>query len=66
MSDKQTKLDEYQAIVFSLPEVYFCTIKKLLAHLQEITTHSEKNLATIDNISKVFGPTLFMVDKVRK
>lgn len=58
------KINAYQEIVFNFPKVYFSTLKRLLGHLQEITTHCEKNLASVENISKVFGPTIFCVDKV--
>lgn len=57
-------MNAYQEILFSLPKVYFSTLKRLLAHLQEISTHCEKNLASVENIAKVFGPTIFCVDKV--
>lgn len=64
MEDHQEKPFEYQEVVFSLPTVHLNTIRKLLAHLHEVTEHANVNLASIDNIAKVFGPTTFSVDKV--
>ena len=49
----------YQQLIHSLPKVYFKTLRKLLGHLQEIISHESRNLASLDNISKVFGPNLF-------
>uniref|UniRef100_A0A915CWN0 Rho-GAP domain-containing protein n=1 Tax=Ditylenchus dipsaci TaxID=166011 RepID=A0A915CWN0_9BILA len=63
-SREDIKIQGYRKVIFSLPKVYFSTLKKLLAHLQQITAHSDKNLASVDNICKVFGPTVFSVDKV--
>ena len=51
----------YQQLVHSLPKVYFKTLRKLLGHLQEVISHESRNLASLDNISKIFGPTLFNV-----
>uniref|UniRef100_A0A914GZX4 Rho-GAP domain-containing protein n=1 Tax=Globodera rostochiensis TaxID=31243 RepID=A0A914GZX4_GLORO len=50
---------ELYGISQSLPEAN--TLKKLLGHLLEIVAHEDRNLASLDNISKVFGPTLFNV-----
>nr|CAD2194868.1 unnamed protein product [Meloidogyne enterolobii] len=51
----------YRQLIFSLPQIYFKTLRKLLGHLQEIISHENRNLASLDNISKMFGPTLFTV-----
>ncbi|KAL7069670.1 hypothetical protein ACQ4LE_011125 [Meloidogyne hapla] len=51
----------YRQLIFSLPKIYFKTLRKLLGHLQEIISHENRNLASLDNISKMFGPTLFTV-----
>uniref|UniRef100_A0A915N7L4 Rho-GAP domain-containing protein n=1 Tax=Meloidogyne javanica TaxID=6303 RepID=A0A915N7L4_MELJA len=51
----------YRQLIFSLPQIYFKTLRKLLGHLQEIISHESRNLASLDNISKMFGPTLFTV-----
>jgi hypothetical protein len=36
-----------------------------MSHLAEIAEHSSKNLASIDNLAKIFGPTVFGIDKVK-
>lgn len=46
------------------PLVNFNTIKRLVSHLAEVAEHSSKNMASIDNLSKIFGPTVFGIDKV--
>ncbi|KAI1713446.1 rhoGAP domain-containing protein [Ditylenchus destructor] len=62
--DLDTKLLRYQEVIAEAPRVYYSTMKKLLAHLFQVTLHSEKNRASTDNISKVFGPTIFSVNKM--
>lgn len=64
VSDPFQKLSLYNDVIHQLPVVNFSTLKKLLDHLKEITDHSSTNLASVENLSKVFGPTIFCVDKV--
>lgn len=63
-SSKKPQL--YRQLIFLLPKVYLKTLRKLLSHLQEVISHENRNLASLDNISKMFGPTLFTVSTVRK
>jgi len=68
MASTTQKVDEYRRLFSSLQltdTVYYCTLKKLMGHLQQITSHSDKNLASVTNICKVFGLTLFTVNNVR-
>lgn len=32
-------------------------------HLLQIASHSDKNLASVENLAKVFGPTIFRTDE---
>ncbi|TKR64282.1 hypothetical protein L596_024844 [Steinernema carpocapsae] len=57
------KLLAYQVTLRHLPDVHYATLRKLLDHLKDVTGHCNVNLATIENIAKIFGPTLFRVDK---
>uniref|UniRef100_A0AC35TGI7 Rho-GAP domain-containing protein n=1 Tax=Rhabditophanes sp. KR3021 TaxID=114890 RepID=A0AC35TGI7_9BILA len=62
--DLESKLEAYKCILNELPHINYCTLKSLVCHLHEITTHAPINLASIENISKIFAPTLFVVDSV--
>ncbi|GMS89332.1 hypothetical protein PENTCL1PPCAC_11507, partial [Pristionchus entomophagus] len=46
----------------SLPQVHYLTLRRIMAHLCEVTANSCVNKATIENVAKMFGPTLFCVD----
>uniref|UniRef100_F1KS03 Arf-GAP with Rho-GAP domain, ANK repeat and PH domain-containing protein 3 n=1 Tax=Ascaris suum TaxID=6253 RepID=F1KS03_ASCSU len=60
------KLDEYHEVLMSLPRVRLQTLRRLLDHLRDVTEHANANLATVENIAKVFGPTLFSVDNAEE
>ena len=62
--DEEQKIQAYHKVVFSTSHIYLRTLRKLLAHLQEVTAQSKKNFASIDNICKIFGPTIFSVTRV--
>jgi hypothetical protein len=64
--ESSKKPQHYQKLIHSLPKVYFKTLRRLLGHLQEIISHENRNLASLDNISKMFGPTLFTISNVIK
>lgn len=46
----------------SLPQVHYQTLRRVIAHLCEVTANCVTNKATIENVAKMFGPTLFCVD----
>ncbi|GMR42226.1 hypothetical protein PMAYCL1PPCAC_12421 [Pristionchus mayeri] len=46
----------------SLPQVHYVTLRRVIGHLCEVTANSSINKATIENVAKMFGPTLFCVD----
>lgn len=57
-------MDEYYEILNGLSRIRRQTIRRILDHLRDVTEHSHSNLATVDNVVKVFGPTLFSVENV--
>ncbi|VDK56323.1 unnamed protein product [Anisakis simplex] len=58
-----SRLDEYHEVLMSLPRVRLQTLRRLLDHLKDVTEHANANLASIENIAQIFGPTIFAVDK---
>lgn len=58
-----TRLDEYYEILMGLPSIRIQTLRRLLDHLKDVTEHANLNLATIENVAKIFGPTLFSVER---
>lgn len=58
------KVAAYKELINTLPRVHYRTLRKLLCHLHEIVSHEDRNLASLDNIARVFGPTLFNVSNV--
>lgn len=59
-----TRLDEYHEILMGLPRIRIQTLRRILDHLKDVTELANANLATIENVAKVFGPTLFSVEQV--
>uniref|UniRef100_A0A8R1U0E2 Rho-GAP domain-containing protein n=1 Tax=Onchocerca volvulus TaxID=6282 RepID=A0A8R1U0E2_ONCVO len=58
-----TRLDEYHEILMGLPRIRIQTLRRILDHLKDVTELANANLATIENVAKVFGPTLFSVEQ---
>ncbi|KAM3723392.1 Arf-GAP with Rho-GAP domain, ANK repeat and PH domain-containing protein [Dirofilaria immitis] len=58
-----TRLDEYHEILMGLPRIRIQTLRRILDHLKDVTELANANLATVENIAKVFGPTLFSVEQ---
>lgn len=59
-----TRLDEYHEILMGLPRIRIQTLRRILDHLKDVTELANANLATIENVAKIFGPTLFSVEQV--
>uniref|UniRef100_A0AC34FU86 Rho-GAP domain-containing protein n=1 Tax=Panagrolaimus sp. ES5 TaxID=591445 RepID=A0AC34FU86_9BILA len=57
------KAYDYRSAVKTLPPIHYNTLKKLVDHLVEVNAHEADNRASIDNLARVFGPTIFSVDK---
>jgi Rho GTPase-activating protein 5 len=64
LSDPDSRIEAYRATLAQFSIVNFNTIRRLMSHLNEVAEHSDKNMASIDNLAKVFGPTVFGFDKV--
>ncbi|KAI6234998.1 RhoGAP domain protein [Aphelenchoides besseyi] len=58
-----SRVEAYRATLAKFPTVNLNTIRRLITHLAEVSEHSEKNFASIENLSKIFGPTTFGLDK---
>ncbi|VDN06674.1 unnamed protein product [Thelazia callipaeda] len=58
-----SRLDEYHEILMGLPRIRIQTLRRVLDHLKDVTEHANANLATVENIAKVFGPTLLSVQR---
>ncbi|KAJ3072832.1 Rho GTPase-activating protein 23 [Podochytrium sp. JEL0797] len=50
--------ESIRSMCANLPIVNYCTLRLLLAHLDEIQQHSEVNKMTLTNLTLVFSPTL--------
>ncbi|EJD76011.1 RhoGAP domain-containing protein, variant [Loa loa] len=57
------RLDEYHEILMGLPRIRIQTLRRILDHLKDVTELAYANLATIENVAKIFGPTLFSVEQ---
>ncbi|KAI6177597.1 Rho-GAP domain-containing protein [Aphelenchoides bicaudatus] len=60
------RIEAYRCKLAQFPTVNFNTIRRLMSHLAEIAEHSSKNLASIDNLAKIFGPTVFGTNKSKE
>lgn len=59
----RARLDEYHEILMGLPRIRIQTLRRILDHLKDVTELAYANLATVENVAKVFGPTLFSVEQ---
>uniref|UniRef100_A0A914Z7P2 Rho-GAP domain-containing protein n=1 Tax=Panagrolaimus superbus TaxID=310955 RepID=A0A914Z7P2_9BILA len=57
------KAHDYRSAIKTLPPIHYSTLQKLVDHLVEVNAHEADNRASIDNLARVFGPTIFSVDK---
>lgn len=60
--DESLRDSHLARLLDSLPQVHYVTLRRVVAHLCEVTANSATNKATIENVAKMFGPTLFCVD----
>uniref|UniRef100_A0A0R3S157 Rho-GAP domain-containing protein n=1 Tax=Elaeophora elaphi TaxID=1147741 RepID=A0A0R3S157_9BILA len=58
-----TRLDEYHEILMGLPRIRIQTLRRIFDHLKDVTELANANLATVENVAKIFGPTLFSVEQ---
>uniref|UniRef100_A0A1I7WUR8 Rho-GAP domain-containing protein n=1 Tax=Heterorhabditis bacteriophora TaxID=37862 RepID=A0A1I7WUR8_HETBA len=54
--------EEYRQILQLMPVVHYYTLRKLMSHLKEVVSYSYINKASMDNLAKVFAPSLFHTD----
>jgi len=59
----EEKSNDYKCAIQTLPKIHYNTLRKLIDHLLEVNSHEAENRASLDNLSRVFGPTIFTVDK---
>ncbi|XP_059480973.1 rho GTPase-activating protein 26 isoform X4 [Neocloeon triangulifer] len=52
------RINDVHSLVHRLPETNFDMLKLLIRHLLNVTSHCDKNLMTVSNVSVCFGPTL--------
>ncbi|EYC14358.1 hypothetical protein Y032_0041g490 [Ancylostoma ceylanicum] len=57
--DSAIRYAEYRRVLQQMPLVHYHTLRKLMAHLSEVVKYCEVNKASVENVAKVFGPSLF-------
>ncbi|KIH47805.1 hypothetical protein ANCDUO_22130, partial [Ancylostoma duodenale] len=57
--DNAIRYAEYRRVLQQMPLVHYHTLRKLMAHLSEVVKYCEVNKASVENVAKVFGPSLF-------
>ena len=62
MTDHENQLYQIQSLIDQLPPVNHATLKRVIGHLNRIKEQEEKNKMGLNNIVKIFGPTLMTVD----
>jgi len=58
IEDDTVRRDSLHAIINSLPDPNYATLRVLTLHLDRVAQKSEKNRMTPGNLAIVFGPTL--------
>lgn len=58
----EEKIRMFRALFDSFSSITYKTIRRLLGHLHFISTQSQRNLMTADNLATVWGPTLMCCD----
>lgn len=56
------KIRMFKAALDQLPTISYNTAQKLLGHLHFISTQSEQNRMTVENLASIWGPTLLFSD----
>jgi hypothetical protein len=54
----EDQVEALRHILGQLPPAHYHTLKYLMAHLQRVTEHQQKNMMGSENLSIVFAPTL--------
>ncbi|KIY65166.1 hypothetical protein CYLTODRAFT_424593 [Cylindrobasidium torrendii FP15055 ss-10] len=58
LDDLDTRLEEYQRIIFDLPQCHFDLLKRIIEHLDRVADYEEHNQMTADSLAIVFSPNL--------
>ncbi|KAG8262537.1 Rho GTPase-activating protein 42, variant 2 [Homalodisca vitripennis] len=58
LETRAQRVNMVHALLHKLPKVNFRMLDILMKHLVNVTSHSDKNLMTVSNLSVCFGPTL--------
>ncbi|WKY03125.1 hypothetical protein Q1695_016437 [Nippostrongylus brasiliensis] len=59
LSGNEKRYQEYRRVLQKMPLVHYHTLRKLIAHLSEVVKYKDVNKASVENVAKVFGPSLF-------
>ncbi|VDL73372.1 unnamed protein product [Nippostrongylus brasiliensis] len=59
LSGNEKRYEEYRRVLQKMPLVHYHTLRKLIAHLSEVVKYKDVNKASVENVAKVFGPSLF-------
>ncbi|ETN86590.1 RhoGAP domain protein [Necator americanus] len=60
--DNAIRYAEYRRVLQQMPLIHYHTLRKLMAHLSEVVKYCDVNKASVENVAKVFGPSLFHTD----
>ena len=63
ITEKDRKIKEFDRILYKLPPTNQACIKFLMKHLNRVTQMERQNKMSVDNISKIFGPTMLHYGK---
>uniref|UniRef100_A0A1B6L4C8 Rho GTPase-activating protein 26 n=1 Tax=Graphocephala atropunctata TaxID=36148 RepID=A0A1B6L4C8_9HEMI len=58
LETRAQRVNMVHVLLHKLPKVNFRMLDILMRHLVNVTSHSDKNLMTVSNLSVCFGPTL--------
>ncbi|KAK6028681.1 RhoGAP domain protein [Ostertagia ostertagi] len=61
-ADNTIRYQEYRRVLQQMPSVHYHTLRKLIAHLSEVVKYQDVNKASVENVAKVFGPSLFEIN----
>nr|CAH7712994.1 unnamed protein product [Callosobruchus chinensis] len=57
-SNREERIRMYRAALDMLPKVSYNTARKVFGHLHFISSQSERNKMTVENLAAIWGPTL--------
>ncbi|XP_074649820.1 arf-GAP with Rho-GAP domain, ANK repeat and PH domain-containing protein 1-like isoform X2 [Tubulanus polymorphus] len=62
IADHASKLQWYKYLLKELPEINYCTLKKLVLHLKDVAKQEPQNRMSATNLASLFGPTTMKLD----